>query len=126
MADAGTFLLYGCYGYTGRLLLAEALRRGLKPTLAGRRRDAVEELGRAFALPTRVADVDDPAALDAALAGHTVVLHAAGPFSKTSRQMVDACVRGGAHYLDITGEIGVFEACARRDAEARARGIAIF
>ena len=37
--------------------------------------------------------------------------------------MADACLRAGRHYLDITGEIPVFEALAARDAEARARGV---
>jgi short subunit dehydrogenase-like uncharacterized protein len=118
-------LLYGCYGYTGRLLAAEALRRGHKPTLAGRNRDEVEAMGRALELPTRAFSLDDTAALDAALSEHALVLHAAGPFSRTSRPMVDACLRTQKHYLDVTGEIGVFEACAARDAEAKARGIVV-
>jgi short subunit dehydrogenase-like uncharacterized protein len=37
--------------------------------------------------------------------------------------MVDACLRNRVHYLDITGEIAVFEAAARRDAEARSAGV---
>jgi short subunit dehydrogenase-like uncharacterized protein len=37
--------------------------------------------------------------------------------------MSDACLRNRAHYLDITGEIAVFEGLARRDAEAKAAGI---
>jgi short subunit dehydrogenase-like uncharacterized protein len=39
--------------------------------------------------------------------------------------MVDACLRTGTHYLDITGEISVFEALAERDIEARGRKIMI-
>jgi len=39
--------------------------------------------------------------------------------------MVEACLRAGAHYLDITAEIRVIEALARRDREARARGVMI-
>jgi len=39
--------------------------------------------------------------------------------------MADGCLRGGVHYLDITGEIAVFEALAARDAEAKARGITL-
>ena len=37
--------------------------------------------------------------------------------------MADACLRTGVHYLDLTGEIPVFEALAARDAEARARRV---
>ena len=37
--------------------------------------------------------------------------------------MADACLRVGAHYLDVTGEVAVFEALAARSAEARAAGV---
>jgi short subunit dehydrogenase-like uncharacterized protein len=119
------FLLYGCYGYTGRLLADEARLRGLRPILAGRRRDDVEAMGRALDLPTRVFSLDDPAQVDAGLADCRLVLHAAGPFVKTSSPMVKACLRMGVHYLDVTGELGVFEAIASRDAEAKAAGVTL-
>src|SRR5687768_2981281 len=116
-------LIYGSTGYTGRLIVAEALRRGLRPTLAARNADAVRAQAEPLGLEWRAAAVDDRAALDAAIAGATVVLHCAGPFSHTWRAMSDACLRARAHYLDITGEIAVFEALAARDAEARSAGV---
>src|SRR5687768_2628014 len=116
-------LIYGSTGYTGRLIVAEALRRGLRPTLAARNADAVRAQAEPLGLEWRAAAVDDRAALDAAIAGARVVLHCAGPFAHTWRAMSDACLRQHAHYLDITGEIPVFEGLARRDAEARAAGI---
>ena len=67
--------------------------------------------------------LEDAAALDAGLAGVRVVLHCAGPFAHTARPMAEACFRTRTHYLDITGEIAVFEALAARDAEARAAGV---
>jgi short subunit dehydrogenase-like uncharacterized protein len=39
--------------------------------------------------------------------------------------MVEACLRTGSHYLDLTGEIPVYEALAARDAEAKAQGIMV-
>lgn len=80
-------------------------------------------LARDAGLEARVVGLDDEAALRRALEGIRVVLHAAGPFSRTSRPMVNACLAAGVHYLDITGEIGVFEGLAARDAEARAAGV---
>ena len=74
-------------------------------------------------LSYRVASLDDAAALDAALSGCVLVLHCAGPFEQTSAPMVVACLRAGAHYLDITGEIEVFEAIARRSNEAKRAGV---
>ena len=53
------------------------------------------------------------------------MLCVAGPFSATSRPIADACLRNRVHYLDITGEIDVFEALAARDAEAKARGVTL-
>jgi short subunit dehydrogenase-like uncharacterized protein len=120
-----TFLLYGANGYTGRLIAHEARARGLRPTLAGRNKVEVESLARELGLEHRVASLDDSAALDRAIAGHGAVLHAAGPFSHTAHTMVEACLRHGAHYLDITGEIGVFESMAARDEAAKAKGITV-
>lgn len=116
-------VIYGSTGYTGRLIVEEALRRGMRPVLAARNADALRAQAEPLGLEWRRAAVDDPAALDAALAGATVVLHCAGPFSHTWRAMSDACLRARAHYLDITGEIAVFEGLAARDAEARSAGI---
>lgn len=116
-------LIYGSTGYTGRLVVAEALARGLAPTLSARNAEALRAQAEPLGLPWRAASLDDPASLDRAMEGARVVLHCAGPFSQTWRAMSDACLRNAAHYLDITGEILVFESLARRDAEARAAGI---
>lgn len=118
-----TVLIYGSTGYTGRLITAQAIARGLRPILAGRNRDAVREQAEALRLPHRAFELDDRTAMDAALNEATVVLHAAGPFSRTSSAMASACLRTGTHYLDITGEIAVFEALAARDPEAVAAGV---
>ncbi|HEX5706624.1 MAG TPA: saccharopine dehydrogenase NADP-binding domain-containing protein [Pyrinomonadaceae bacterium] len=119
------FLLYGANGYTGRLVARLAAERGLRPTLAGRDAHALARLGEELGLATRVFSLDDAAALDAALREVGAVLHCAGPFSHTSRPVADACIRTGAHYLDITGEIAVFESLHARDAEARAAGVTL-
>jgi short subunit dehydrogenase-like uncharacterized protein len=116
-------LIYGSTGYTGSLIVAEALARGLRPILAGRNSDAVRAQAESLGLDWRVATIDDPAALDTALVGAAVVLNCAGPFARTWRAMSDACLRQRANYLDITGEIAVFEGLAGRDADARAAGI---
>lgn len=119
------FLVYGANGYTGRLIAHEARARGLRPTLAGRNAAEVGALARELGMEHRVVSLDDPAALDTAMKGHGAVIHCAGPFSSTAQPMVDACLRQGAHYLDINGAIGVFEALAARDAEAKAKGITV-
>ena len=117
-----SWLLYGANGYTGELIARKAAARGLTPVLAGRRPEPLQGLGSELGLPHRVFGLEAPAAIDKGLESVTLVLHCAGPFSRTSRPMAEACLRRGAHYLDITGEVAVFEALAARDAAARARG----
>ena len=112
------WMIYGANGYTGELIAREAARRGMRPLLAGRNEAAVAKLARELGLEWRAFDLDRPQ-----LAGVTLVLHCAGPFVKTSAPMVDACLAAGAHYLDITGEIAVFEAVFARHEEARSRGV---
>lgn len=118
-----TYLIYGANGYTGRLIVREAKARGLPPLLAGRNADAVMELARQEHLEHRVFALDDAGALDAGLKDVAVVLNCAGPFSRTAKPMAEACIRRGVHYLDITGEISVFEELAARDAKAKAAGV---
>ncbi len=117
------WMVYGANGYTGRLIAEEATRRGLAPILAGRNEKAVRELAETLGLPWRVFDLDNVEAVRRGLAEVSLVLHCAGPFSATSRPMVDACMAVAADYLDITGEIGVFESVHGRTEAIAAAGI---
>lgn len=116
-------LIYGSYGYTGRLIADMAAAQGLSPILAGRNGRTVSEQARTLGLDHRAFPLDDPNQVDAALRGIGVVLHCAGPFMHTSAPMAAACLRNGVHYLDITGEIEVMEAIAALDDQARLAGI---
>ena len=118
-----TILIYGATGYTGKLIAKTAANQGARPILAGRNLAKVREVAAPLGLAVRAFNLRDPARIDAALKGVSVVLNVAGPFSATSRPVADACLRNRVHYLDITGEIEVFESLAARDAEARARGV---
>jgi len=119
------WMIYGANGYTGELIARDAVRRGLRPVLAGRSRDKVEALARELGLEARVFGLDDPARLLAQIKGHGLILHCAGPFSATAAPMIEACLRAGAHYLDITGEIAVFEHAQSLNERARAAGSVI-
>lgn len=118
-------LIYGANGYTGRLIAHEAAKRGLKPLLAGRQRDAISALADELGLLRRVFELGSPAEVARNLEGVAVVLHCAGPFSQTSAPMLKACLDSNVHYLDITGEIDVFEACHRVDARAKSQGTVV-
>lgn len=116
-------LIYGVTGYTGRLVVERAALLGMRPRLAGRDGVATRAIAQAHGLEACAFDLADRAALEGALEQVDVVLHLAGPFSATSKPMADACIATGTHYLDITGEIEVFEALAARDGEAKAAGV---
>ena len=118
-----TFLIYGANGYTGELITRYAVERGLKPILAGRSEAKVAELAAKHGLEYRAFALEDTTRLNAALDEVEMVLHCAGPFSLTSRPMVQACLSNKKHYTDITGEIAVFEACAAMDKRAQEAGV---
>lgn len=120
-----TFLLYGANGYTGKLIAREAVKRGLKPILAGRNRDALDALGQELGLTRRLFELTRPAEIARNLEGVPLVLNCAGPFSQTVEPMLEACFAANTHYLDITGEISVFEHCHKAHARARHQRLVI-
>src|SRR5437763_11984740 len=123
MADS--WLLYGANGYTGELIARRAVAGGGRPVLAARRAAEVGRLAAELGLDHRVFGLEDARAVDRGLDGMAAVLHCAGPFSRTAAPMAEGCLRGRAHYLDITGEIEVFEALAARGEEARRAGVTL-
>jgi short subunit dehydrogenase-like uncharacterized protein len=123
--EQNSFLLYGANGYTGELIARYAASYNLRPILAGRREAALKPLAEKLHLPYKVIDLDDTASLTAALSEVKLVVHAAGPFQFTAKQMVDACLATGTHYIDINGDIAVFEMLKRYDAAAQKAGIMV-
>jgi short subunit dehydrogenase-like uncharacterized protein len=117
------WMIYGANGYTGELIAREAVKHGMKPVLAGRSSSVIGALGAELGLPTRVFSLEDRDGISRQLEGMAVVLHCAGPFTVTARPMLEACLAVKVHYLDITGEIGVFETLYTQDRSARAAGI---
>jgi len=117
------FLLYGAYGYTGRLASDLAAAKKLDVVLAGRNKDALVGLGDRLNLPTRVVGLTDANQLSEALKDIACVVHMAGPFADTSAPMLSACLVTQTNYVDITGEIEVFEAMWSREEEIKRAGI---
>ena len=121
--QSNSFLLYGANGYTGKLIAKYAAQYGLNPVLAGRREEAIKPLAAELNLSYKVIDINNTSQIKAALHEVKVVVHAAGPFADTARQMIDACLQTGTHYLDINGDIGVFEMIKGFDAKAKEKNI---
>jgi len=114
------WMIYGANGYTGELIAREAAARGLRPILAGRDAAAVAVLANELRLAHRSFPARAPA-----LAEVSLVLNCAGPFSATASPLMRACLEGRAHYLDITGEIDVFEHAQTLSSPARTAGVVI-
>ncbi len=116
----GQFMIYGANGYTGALTARQAVQAGMQPVLAGRSRPQIQALAEELNLPYLILSLEDTATLENALRQVDVVLHCAGPFRHTSRPMAAACLRTGTHYLNITGEIDVYQSLAGLDKQAQA------
>lgn len=102
------WMIYGANGYTGELIARQAVKEGLTPVLAGRRPEEIERLGQELGCETRIFSLSVDKTTET-LQDIDLVLHCAGPFTDTSQPMVEACLASHTHYLDITGEIEVFE-----------------
>lgn len=121
--DKSHWMIYGANGFTGELIARSAAAQRLKPILAGRNRASVEKLAHELSLPYRIFDLSDASAITAALTDCTVVLHCAGPFQDTARPMAEAAIAAKCHYLDITGEVMVYEDLLTLRDAAKAAGV---
>ncbi|RDU97689.1 saccharopine dehydrogenase family protein [Trinickia dinghuensis] len=126
MNERMTVAVYGAAGHTGRFVVDELTRRGIGAVRVGRDAARLQESGSDDATPWRVASIDDPEQLDAALRGADAVINCAGPFLDTALPIVDAALRAGIPYLDVTAEQPALQAIIdQRDAAARAAGVTL-
>ena len=105
MSRSYDVVLFGASGFTGRQAAAyfEAhAPAGLKWAVAGRNGDKLRSLNASA--DVLVADTADQRSVDAIIWRARVVLNTAGPFARYGTPVVDACVRLGTDYADITGE----------------------
>lgn len=119
----GAILVYGAYGFSAGLILAQLKGSALPLVLGGRDATRLAALGAQLGLPVRAFGLDTPEEAQRGLAGIGTVLHAAGPYKATSAAMIDACMAAGADYLDLSGEWPTFAAAQARSSQAAAAGI---
>ena len=117
-------LVYGAYGYSGRLVIREAITRGEAPVVGGRNRQRVIELADGLGLEGQVFDLGSDSLPDT-LSKFDAILNCAGPFEETATPLVAACLESDTDYLDLTGEIGVFDRLRRMDQRAEDAGITL-
>lgn len=125
MPTSPRWMLYGAYGFTGRLIAAEAVRRGHRPVLAGRNAGRLAAMAGPLGLEHRAFDLADPAAVAAAVRATPLAVNAAGPFSETGGPLIEACLAVGAGYLDISGEMHHLRSVLALDQRARRAGVAL-
>ncbi len=105
-------VVFGAGGVTGRRVAAYLSERagevGARWAVAGRDPNKLErvldEIG-VKAPETIIADVADPASLATMASRTRVVLNLVGPYTILGRPVIEACVGGDCHYVDLTGEI---------------------
>lgn len=119
------WMIYGASGFSGRLIAAEAVRRGHRPILAGRSPEKIRPLAEELSCPWTSFVLTSVNEVAEKLRGLKLVLNCAGPFSLTAAVVARAAIAAKAHYLDITGEIGVIELLARWDQLAKAAGVVL-
>lgn len=119
------FIVYGAYGYTGKLIVERCAALGIKPLLAGRDEAKTQAIANSFNLPFVVVDINDKPAFIKLLGNSQVLLNCAGPFVHTAAKVAQYCLDAKVHYVDITGEYLVFEALAALDAQAKQAGITL-
>lgn len=114
-----SWLIYGANGYGAKLIIEEAFKRGLRPILAGRNEEKISQLARRWNLQYLVFSLNDIDNVSSILKNYFLVLNCAGPFVSTAKILIQACLKSNTHYLDITGEIDVFEYAKKIDDEAK-------
>jgi short subunit dehydrogenase-like uncharacterized protein len=95
-------LIYGAAGYMGQLFLKTIKNKGFDIVLGARTSFAAE-------YPVRQFSLDNPSLILDNLKDVKLVINLAGPFSKTNKQLVEACIKSGSHYIDIAGEMPELE-----------------
>jgi short subunit dehydrogenase-like uncharacterized protein len=112
-------MIYGATGYTGRLAAEHAAAAGLDLILGGRNTTRLAAQASRLGVSHRAFDLDDAAAVTAALADVAVVLNCAGPFMRTAEPVMRAAISSQTHYLDVAAELDGYHLADALDREAR-------
>ena len=126
-------VVFGATGFTGRLV-AEYLQgqygSDVSWAMAGRSQDKLEavrdEMGVSKDVALIVADSSDAASLDAMAARTKSVCTTVGPYQLYGDSLVEACVKAGTDYVDLSGEPPwMVDTIAKYDAAAKESGARI-
>lgn len=118
-------LALGGYGTFGAHVCRELARLGVPLTVAGRDGARAEAFARTLRPEARglAVDATQAASCRAALRGHGVAVHCAGPFNRLDGSLLEACLDEDCHYADITDARGYAALVRRHDERFRRRGL---
>lgn len=116
---AARLIIYGATGYTGRMASEQAKTIGLDFAIAGRTEQKLRDLASILNVPYYLFDVDQSTALDATLKDTPVLLNCAGPYIRTAKPLMKACIRNNTHYLDISAELASYQQAEQYDQDAK-------
>ena len=101
----------------------QAKQTGLDFVLAGRTDSLVQSAAAKLDVPYRVFNVSDSELLNSSLDGISVLLNCAGPFARTAKPLIEACLWTGVHYLDTSVELGTYLLAEKYDSQAKAANV---
>lgn len=102
-------ILYGANGYTGKLIAQKAKQDNIDITLAGRNESSIVRMAEELGFKSICFSLENVKENPELLSPFDILINCAGPFSLTAETMMKACLHSHCHYLDITGEISIFE-----------------
>eukprot|EP01098_Paradermamoeba_levis_P007628 TRINITY_DN3162_c0_g1_i2.p1 TRINITY_DN3162_c0_g1~~TRINITY_DN3162_c0_g1_i2.p1 ORF type:complete len:433 (-),score=128.00 TRINITY_DN3162_c0_g1_i2:118-1371(-) len=115
MARELDVIVWGSTGFTGSLVaeyLAKNYSGRISWGLGGRNQAKLEEVRQRLVeinptakdIPILTANISDPRSMEALVSKASVIISTAGPFLQLGTPVVEACVKVGTDYVDITGE----------------------
>src|SRR5215204_5310301 len=118
--------VFGATGFVGRLVAAYLAEHAPAGRSEAKLAQVRAELPPAAAgWPLVAADSADPASLTALAAGSGVIATTVGPYRRSGRALVDACIDAGTDYCDLTGEVLFVADTVERHADAERTGARI-
>ena len=122
MSKKYKIVIFGATGFTGELCARFMSEKysDIPIAIAGRSAEKLEKIKNTNNLPFPivVADAFNVNSLEKMCRDTEVVLSTAGPYHKYGSDLLGVCVKHGCHYIDITGEISIFEIANKLDNEA--------
>ena len=101
-------IVWGATGFTGKLVTrymeSNYSQDNLRWAVAGRNKSKLSALGLSEN-NILIANSDDQESIDALVQKGRVILTAVGPYARYGSGLVEACVKHGTHYCDLTGEV---------------------